>query len=209
MLKEKLGQVKAMMVKKTEGNPKKTIENLVVFVIILVVTIVAINMIWKEDKQNPSEQDDTKVLAQKNQTIQEKESQVVEQNELEQKLETILSKIEGAGNVEVLITYSQSSELVPVYNESSTVSTTEESDQQGGTRRIEENTTQKEVIYEENSGQKELVTQKVINPKVEGAIILAEGAEDSTVKTNIVQAVEAVTGIATHKIQVFTSKPVE
>lgn len=209
MLKEKLGQVKAMMVKKTEGNPKKTIENLVVFVIILVVTIVAINMIWKEDKQNPSEQDDTKVLAQKNQTIQEKESQVVEQNELEQKLETILSKIEGAGNVEVLITYSQSSELVPVYNESSTVSTTEESDQQGGTRKIEENTTQKEVIYEENSGQKELVTQKIINPKVEGAIILAEGAEDSTVKTNIVQAVEAVTGIATHKIQVFTSKPVE
>ena len=209
MLKEKLGQVKAMMVKKTEGNPKKTIENLVVFVIILVVTIVAINMIWKEDKQNPSEQDDTKVLAQKNQTIQEKESQVVEQNELEQKLEAILSKIEGAGNVEVLITYSQSSELVPVYNESSTVSTTEESDQQGGTRRIEENTTQKEVIYEESSGQKELVTQKVINPKVEGAIILAEGAEDSTVKTNIVQAVEAVTGIATHKIQVFTSKPVE
>lgn len=209
MLKEKLGQVKAMMVKKTEGNPKKTIENLVVFVIILVVTIVAINMIWKEDKQNPSEQDDTKVLAQKNQTIQEKESQVVEQNELEQKLEAILSKIEGAGNVEVLITYSQSSELVPVYNESSTVSTTEESDQQGGTRRIEENTTQKEVIYEENSGQKELVTQKVINPKVEGAIILAEGAEDSTVKTNIVQAVEAVTGIATHKIQVFTSKLVE
>ena len=209
MLKEKLGQVKAMMVKKTEGNPKKTIENLVVFVIILVVTIVAINMIWKEDKQNPSKQDDTKVLAQKNQTIQEKESQVVEQNELEQKLEAILSKIEGAGNVEVLITYSQSSELVPVYNESSTVSTTEESDQQGGTRKIEENTTQKEVIYEENSGQKELVTQKVINPKVEGAIILAEGAEDSTVKTNIVQAVEAVTGIATHKIQVFTSKPVE
>lgn len=209
MLKEKLGQVKAMMVKKTEGNPKKTIENLVVFVIILVVTIVAINMIWKEDKQHPSEQDDTKVLAQKNQTIQEKESQVVEQNELEQKLEAILSKIEGAGNVEVLITYSQSSELVPVYNESSTVSTTEESDQQGGTRKIEENTTQKEVIYEENSGQKELVTQKVINPKVEGAIILAEGAEDSTVKTNIVQAVEAVTGIATHKIQVFTSKPVE
>ena len=208
-VKEKLGQVKAMMVKKTEGNPKKTIENLVVFVIILVVTIVAINMIWKEDKQNPSKQDDTKVLAQKNQTIQEKESQVVEQNELEQKLEAILSKIEGAGNVEVLITYSQSSELVPVYNESSTVSTTEESDQQGGTRRIEENTTQKEVIYEENSGQKELVTQKVINPKVEGAIILAEGAEDSTVKTNIVQAVEAVTGIATHKIQVFTSKPVE
>ena len=40
-------------------------------------------------------------------------------------------------------------------------------------------------------------------PKIEGAIITAEGAADGNVKTNIIQAVEAVTGLATHKIQVF------
>lgn len=38
---------------------------------------------------------------------------------------------------------------------------------------------------------------------MEGAIITAEGASSSEVKANIVQAVEAVTGLASHKIQVF------
>lgn len=44
---------------------------------------------------------------------------------------------------------------------------------------------------------------KTIMPKIEGAIITAQGASNIDVKTNIIQAVEAVTGLATHKIQVF------
>ena len=40
-------------------------------------------------------------------------------------------------------------------------------------------------------------------PKIEGAIVIAEGGENAMIKTNIVQAVSAVTGLATHKIQVF------
>ena len=40
-------------------------------------------------------------------------------------------------------------------------------------------------------------------PKIEGAIILAEGADDANIKNNIIVAVEAVTGLSTHKIQVF------
>ena len=61
----------------------------------------------------------------------------------------------------------------------------------------------KEIIYEETNGEKTPITQSIISPKIEGAIITAKGAEDTTVKANIIQAVEAVTGIASHKIQVF------
>ena len=50
------------------------------------------------------------------------------------------------------------------------------------------------------------ITQKVVKPKVEGAIITAKGASNAEIKTNIIQAVEAVTGLATHKIQVFEMK---
>lgn len=42
-----------------------------------------------------------------------------------------------------------------------------------------------------------------MKPKIEGAIVTAVGAKNSQIKTNIVQAVEAATGLATHKIQVF------
>ena len=80
---------------------------------------------------------------------------------------------------------------------------TEETDSEGGTRKITQTDTKKEVIYEENGEQKTLITQSVISPTVEGAIITAEGAGDITVKTNIIQAVSAVTGLSTHKIQVF------
>lgn len=44
---------------------------------------------------------------------------------------------------------------------------------------------------------------KTVNPSIEGAIITARGANNSNVKTNIISAVEAVTGLPTHKIQVF------
>lgn len=61
-------------------------------------------------------------------------------------------------------------------------------------------------MYTEENGEKVPVTSKVVNPKIEGAIITATGAGNGTVKNNIVQAVEAVTGLATHKIQVFEMK---
>lgn len=47
------------------------------------------------------------------------------------------------------------------------------------------------------------VTQSTVNPTIEGAIITAQGASNAETKANIIQAVEAATGLATHKIQVF------
>ncbi len=40
-------------------------------------------------------------------------------------------------------------------------------------------------------------------PTIQGAIITAEGAKDANVKTNIINAVGAVTGLSIDKIQVF------
>ena len=183
---------------------KKKIENLIFFVVILIITIVVINIIWndgekssEEDLQNTS----SKQLAKENTNSIETSSETT--NELELKLEEILSKIQGVGEVKVFINYSESSEIIPMYNENTKTSNTEETDTSGGTRTIQEEDSQKEIIYEEDDGQKTPITQKVVQPKVEGAIITAKGANNADVKSSIIQAVEAVTGLATHKIQVF------
>ena len=76
----------------------------------------------------------------------------------------------------------------------------------GGTRSISETNTKKEVIYKEVNGEKIPVTQSIISPKIEGAIVTASGAKSAVTKNNIIQAVEAVTGLAAHKIQVFEMK---
>lgn len=189
MLKERLTKIF-----KEDGNNKKKIENLVFFLIILVITIVAINFIWKDDEKNDTNtNDNSKKLAT---TSQE---QIYQEDSLETKLENILSNISGVGNVKVLLTYNETEELIPVYNESDKRSTTNEVDSEGGTRVIEELDSSKEVVYQND----EIITQKKISPKIEGAIITATGANNATVKTNIIQAVEAATGLATHKIQVF------
>ena len=190
-----------------EGNKnnKKKIENLVFFVVILIVTIVIINIIWNGDKESSNDKgiqnDTSKQLANTNTSSIEVSSNTA--NELEIKLEEILSKIQGVGEVKVFINYSESSEMMPMYNENSKTSNTEETDTSGGTRKIEETDSQKEIIYEESDGEKTVITQKIVEPQIEGAIITAKGAGSAEVKTSIIQAVEAVTGLATHKIQVF------
>lgn len=55
MMKEKVDKFKALIVQKTEKNNKKTIENLAVFVLILIITIIAINVIWKKDNKKNNE----------------------------------------------------------------------------------------------------------------------------------------------------------
>lgn len=190
-----------------EGNNKKKIENLVFFIVVLIITIVVINVIWNGN--NKTNNQETNIVNKKLAESQETPSGTSElqnndiKNELETKLEKILSKIQGVGEVQVCINYQESAEVVAMYNENSKTSSTEETDTSGGTRKIEEIDTQKDIIYKENNGEKTPITKKVIQPKIEGAIITAKGANNAEIKTNIIQAVEAVTGLATHKIQVF------
>lgn len=202
MFKDKLKKIIDSK-EETEGNNKKKIENLVFFVVILIITVVAINLIWngKKDTKQQGINDSSKKLAtnENNNTNNE----TINSNNLEEKLKNILSKIQGVGNVEVCLNYSESSEIVAMYNENSKVSTTEESDKSGGNRKIQETDTQKDIIYQEENGKKTPITQKTIQPKIEGAIITAKGVNNATIKNNVIQAVEAVTGLATHKIQVF------
>jgi len=125
MLKEQMSKLKNIF-KNEDGNNKKKIENLVVFVIILIITIIVINMILKEDDTIENTQiNNTKTLAKTN---KETTQTVNEEDELKEDLEEILSKISGVGEVDVLITYSQTSQTVALYNEDNTQSDTEEED---------------------------------------------------------------------------------
>ena len=206
--------VKELLKKKDEGETdggenKRKIENIVFLIIVVIITIVVINLILKGDK--PKSTTDENVSSKTKQLASafglDKKEETVEtssnNNDLKTQLEEILKKIQGVKDVNVFINYSESSETVAMYNENSKTTNTEEADTSGGTRKIEENDTQKEVIYQENNGEKVPITQKIVSPKIEGAIITAKGAGDANVKTSIIQAVEAATGLASHKIQVF------
>lgn len=125
MFKEKIEKMKSLIVKSDDN--KKKIENIAVFIVILVITIIVINIIWNGDEKsgNVNNQINGATLAQKEEAVQ---TSSTSQSELEQKLENILNKIEGVGNVKVMITYSQTSQTIAMYNEDNSESTTEEND---------------------------------------------------------------------------------
>ncbi len=125
--------------KKLFKDKNRKIENLVVFLVILVITLIIINTIIKEDKPKQTKNHSNAELATTS------SGEVISDN-LEKRLETILSKIDGVGEVSVLVTYSQSSQVIPMYNESSSKSVTEENDTSGGTRTIEAENNEKSVV---------------------------------------------------------------
>ena len=206
MFKEK---VQELIKINKEGENKKKIENLIVLVIILVVTTILINNIWNNDKkENSNETTNTlnKEFANINNSNYLYNKTYNNDNSLETKLSAILESINGVGKVKVFINYSESSSIEAMYNETTKESSTEETDTSGGVRTIQQTDTQKDVIFQENNDGKIPVTQKVTNPTIEGAIITAQGAKNTNIKSSIIDAVSAATGLASHKIQVFEMK---
>lgn len=189
MLKNKLKQRK-------EDSNKNKIENIVFLIIGLIIIVIIINMILKDDSNlnNNSEIDSSKVLV---------DDDNISNDNLEEKLEKILSTIKGVGDVCVFINYSESNQIIAMYDETTTTNSTEETDSAGGKRDTTSTEIQKEVVYSDENGLKNPVTEKVIMPVIEGAIITATGANNSVVKTNIINAIEAATGLSVDKIQVF------
>ena len=126
MIKEKINQLGLILnPKKQEG--KRKIENLVVFIVLLVITIIVINMILSDDKkkndlENNFLENDV-ILANNKDNIN---SQNYSKDEFEEKLEAILSKIDGVGVAKVMITYSQTNKTVAMYNEDLSTTDTEE-----------------------------------------------------------------------------------
>lgn len=189
MIKDKL----TSLIKRDDKGNKKKIENLVFAFILLVITLISVNIIFKDNK---------KIKSQNTVEISSKEIETTSKD-IQKELEEIIKQIKGVEDAKILITYSETERLVPIYNETSKQSTTEEKDTEGGTRVIESYDSNKEVVSDSSQVP---ITEKIVLPKIEGAVVIAKGVQNTTVKENIIHAVEAATGLATHKIQVFEMK---
>ena len=124
------------------------------------------------------------------QEITENDTQLYEK-QLEQKLAQILSRMEGVGSVQVMITFRDMGNAVVEKDISRSY----------GASSYEEGQYQEETIYEESSGKQPYVSRQEL-PAVEGILVIAKGADDSFVKKNILEAVMALFPLEAHKIKI-------
>lgn len=120
----------------------------------------------------------------------------------EEKLETLLSAMEGVGKVEVMLTFVSSEELVVEKDAPTVRSNTVEKDSEGGTRTVTQFETGDSTVYRSGSGESDPYVVKTLNPRVEGILVVAEGAGDGTVNRSITEIAQALFGVEAHRVKV-------
>lgn len=134
-------------------------------------------------------------------------SQADYEKKLEERLAEALSDVQGAGQVKVMITVSVGKEYVLARDVKDDTNSLLETDAQGGRRESDQSTyDSKTVIVRNSDGSEEPVVLKELEPKVLGAVIVAEGGDDVFVKDALIKAAQAVLGIEPHKVQVLKMK---
>lgn len=125
------------------------------------------------------------------------------ETEQKEKLEEILSKIDGVGEVVVNIYFESSEVKVPATNSSTQTSETEEEDTNGGTRLTKQETEGATVVMQSDSSTSEPFITKTYKPQITGVLIVAEGAKSSKITYDIQKAVSSLYNLSLEKVNVY------
>lgn len=120
---------------------------------------------------------------------------------LEKRLENTLSQVSGVGAVQVMITLEATQELVLEKDQQTQSSSTTEEDSQGGSRYSNQISRSENTVYH-SSGNSEPYVIKTLLPRVEGVVVVAQGAGTGNINRNITDVVQALFDVEVHKVKV-------
>ncbi len=109
--------------------------------------------------------------------------------DLEKRLTSIVSSINGAGHTQVMVTLASGDENVYAVREKSS----------DGSREREY------IVIDDGSSESGLLL-KVVEPEIRGVAVVCEGADSANVRQEIVSAVSAVLGISSNRISIAKIK---
>ncbi|NLW43840.1 MAG: hypothetical protein GXY92_01500 [Syntrophomonadaceae bacterium] len=118
---------------------------------------------------------------------------------LEKDLSRVLSRISGVGLVQVKLTLESEGTKVYATNERVETRQTQEKDQNGTTRNITEQSSDRQLVLSNNSP----VLEESKAPEVVGVLVIAEGAFDPAVQESLSQAVTGLLGIPASRVTVL------
>ena len=129
---------------------------------------------------------------------QQPEDQTQTERDLADQLSNTLSKVEGAGRVEVVINYESDGSLVPALTteEQNTVSNAD-----GNTSKTTSKKQSPVTVQGSNGG--DAVIIETLAPKVRGVVVVAQGADDIGVKMDLLNAVSTLLDVPVSKVEVL------
>ncbi len=190
---------KVLKEKLIKGDIKKNIYTFSSIIIICIIILISWSIFFPKKSTDPTPNENITPVS-----VEKKDSELVYMDSLDKQLEQILSQINGVGDVDVMVTYETSTEVVPALNITKSQQTTEELDKQGGTRTVnQENTTENVVTTSGENYNNSPIVIKEIKPLIRGVIIVAEGANNPQIKNELMEAVTTIFQIKSHKVKVY------
>ncbi len=133
------------------------------------------------------------------QTENEKDSSMEYKTMLETQLKETLQNVKGVGEVSVMITLEAQVSQTPVFNENISESVSNDSSEKTSTQ----TSSSKDAVMVKDSSGTTPYTVSDKYPEIVGVIIVAQGAENVSVKSYIINAVKTSLGVSAHKIVVL------
>ena len=185
---------------------KKFVNCLIVLLVIIFLWLAVSNFIGDDAGLTKGNGDNTPIGAQEvssEEWVTTSKELLDYETEQKEKLEEILSKIDGVGEVVVNIYFESSEVKVPATNSSTQTSETEEEDTNGGTRVTKQETEGATVVMQSDSSTSEPFITKTYKPQITGVLIVAEGAKSSKITYDIQKAVSSLYNLSLEKVNVY------
>lgn len=124
----------------------------------------------------------------------------------EKQLVEMLNKIQGVSEAEVMINLASTNVNIYEKNLITGTQTTDESDKNGGTRKVEDRTEESQVVFVRQGDREVPLLVRTDRPEVTGVFVVAKGADHATVKKWVVESVSRVLDVPTHRVSVMPKK---
>lgn len=153
--------------------------------------------------QNETEED-VEVFGKKGNTEfkNSRDYEVYLQNEMKDALESIA----GVEDVKVVVYVEASEKNIYEKNKTTQRQVTDETDQEGGKRTVEDTSVDEQLVIIKNSDKEGPVISETRKPQVSGVLVVAKGADNIQIKKWIIEAVTRALDVPSHRVSVLPKK---
>ncbi|MER2457722.1 stage III sporulation protein AG [Bacillus subtilis] len=200
--------------------PKLTKYHYFLFVFVLGVSFMLVSQLFSSPEKTENAKTITAVSSQHSAGSKEKTAEVFKasksdkpkdsiddyEKEYENQLKEILETIIGVDDVSVVVNVDATSLKVYEKNKSNKNTTTEETDKEGGTRNVTDQTSEEEIVMIKNGDKETPVVVQTKKPDIRGVLVVAQGVDNVQIKQTIIEAVTRVLDVPSHRVAVAPKK---
>ncbi|CEI84105.1 stage III sporulation protein AG [Oceanobacillus oncorhynchi subsp. incaldanensis] len=189
---------------KEKKQPSKKIGFIVILGLVGILFMIISNVLKPEEEVQPVPYDDSQLEISEEAASESAGGEVEDlENELGEQLSSMLNQMDGVSETEVMINLEATSEQVYEKNRTTGKQTTDETDRNGGSRVVEDQTDDHQVVLYRQGDQETPLLVQTKQPEVRGVFIVAQGMESQSMKSQVIEAVSRVLDVPSHKISVM------